>query len=270
MTGAARYFVGALLMIALAVAVAVPLAAYLLQDSLIFLPRPHSAAEHRGIAERHPQVGDVFLDAPDGARLHAWHVKVAAGAPLVLYFGGNAEDVSWLLDELPRRDTGAEWLLVDYRGYGASDGRPSERSLTQDAFLWYDYAAKSSAHLYAAGRSLGSGVAVQLAAQRRLDGVILITPFDSLVAVGARHYPFLPVQWLLRHRFASLDLAPRMAAPLLCIVGTEDGIIPPEHARRLYDAWAAPKRWVALVAGHNTIDEHPQYWASVRAFIAAR
>jgi len=259
-----------IILVVLVVALGVPLAAYLLQDHLIFLPRPLAGVEQRAIAARHPEAGDVFLEAADGTRLHAWHVTAAAQAPLVLYFGGNAEEVSWLLDELPRRQTGAAWLLVDYRGYGASAGTPSERALSEDALLWYDYAAKSAPRLYAAGRSLGSGVAVRLAAERRLDGLMLITPFDSMVAVGARHYPFLPVRALLRHRFDSLELAPRIAAPLLCIAATHDDIIPAAHARRLYDAWQGPKRWVALAAGHNTIDEHPDYWPSMRAFLDAR
>ena len=98
---------GALLKLGTAVAVAVPLAAYLLQDKLIFQPQPLAEPQRQAIAARHPDVADTFLQAADGTRLHAWHIKSAPGAPLVLYFGGNAEEVSWLLDELPRRDTGA-------------------------------------------------------------------------------------------------------------------------------------------------------------------
>jgi uncharacterized protein len=249
---------------------AVPLTAYLAQDQLIFLRRPLGDSERRAIAERHPEVEEVFLPAADGTRLHAWHVKGAPQAPLVVYFGGNAENVAWMVDELPQHDMRASWLLVDYRGYGASGGVPSERALVADAFLWYDYVAKAGARLYLAGRSLGSGVAVQLAAARRFEGVILITPFDSLVAVAERHYPVLPVRRLLRHRFDSLGLAPRIASPLLCLVATQDQVIPAEHARRLYDAWAGPKQWVALRAGHNSVDEQPGYWESMRAFLVAR
>jgi pimeloyl-ACP methyl ester carboxylesterase len=260
----------ALLKLAGAVVVGVPLAAYLMQDRLIFLPQPLAPAEHREIAERHRDVADIFLQAADGTRVHAWHVTGAAGAPLVLYFGGNAENVAWLLDELPRMQTGAAWLLVDYRGYGASSGAPSERALEADAALWYDYGAKAASHIFAFGRSLGSGVAVHLAAERPLDGLILVAPFDSMAEVGKRHYPFLPVKLLLRHRFDSAALAPQLKAPLLCIVATHDNVIPAEHARRLYDAWGGPKQWVALDAGHNDIDGHPGYWPAVRAFLAGR
>ena len=121
-----------------AVVLGVSLAAYLMQDKLIFLPRPLTDEQHRAIAARHPDVGDVFLQSADGARVHAWHVKVksADNAPLALYFGGNAEGVSWMLDELPRRELVTEWLLIDYRGYGASGGAPSERALNDDALLW--------------------------------------------------------------------------------------------------------------------------------------
>src|SRR5207248_8946698 len=116
---------GTLLKFVAALAIGVPLAAYLMQDKLIFLTRPLSEGVHRAIAARHRDVADVFLQAADGTRVHAWHVKAVDNAPLVLYFGGNAEEVSWLLDELPRRNLVAQWLLVDYRGYGSSGGAPS-------------------------------------------------------------------------------------------------------------------------------------------------
>ena len=256
-----------------ALVLGVPLAAYLMQDKLIFLPRPLSDAEHRAIAARHADVGDVFLQSADGTRVHAWHVKMksAHNAPLALYFGGNAEEVSWMLDELPRRELVTEWLFIDYRGYGASGGAPSERALNDDALLWYDYAAKlGSKQIFAFGRSLGSGVAVHLAAERALAGVILVAPFDSLAAVGQRHYPFLPVRLLLKHRFDSAALAPQIRAPLLCIVATHDEVIPPAHAKRLYDAWAGPKRWIALAGAHNETTDQADYWPSVQAFLSAR
>ncbi len=109
---------------------------------------------------------------------------------------------------------------------------------------------------------------MQLAAQRPLAGVILVAPFDSLVEVGKRHYPFLPVGWMLKHRFDSVALAPQIGAPLLCVVAMDDAIIPVEHAKRLHDAWGGPKRWVALEgAGHNSTDNAANYWTSIVAFL---
>ena len=147
---------------------------------------------------------------------------------------------------------------------------PSEQLLKSDAAAWYDRFAPTNKRIVAFGRSLGGGVAVQLAAERKLDAIVLIAPFDSMAAVGKRHYPFLPVNWLLKHRFDSLSLAPQLDAPLLCIVATHDEVIPAEHAKRLYDAWGGPKQWLELVASHNSIDGHPDYWPSIRSFLAAR
>ena len=258
------------LRIVAAVVIGLPLVMYFLQERLIFYPQPLPDARREAIARRSADIESLFIEAADGTRLHAWRVKAAPGAPLVLYFGGNAEEVSWMLDEVGRRAPGVGWLLTDYRGYGASAGSPSEAALVSDALAWYDFSDKKlqPRSVYAFGRSLGSGVAVQLAAERPIAGVILVAPFDSLVEVAKRHYPFLPVSWLLKHRFDSLSRAPRLRVPLLCLVATRDRVIPAEHAKRLYDAWGGPKRWVALEgADHNSTDDHPNYWPSIAAFL---
>jgi hypothetical protein len=260
---------GAAVKVVLTVFVAVPLLAFLLQERLIFYPQPRSDAERQDIRQRFPKGQNVFAEAADGTKLHAWHLPGPSGAPLVLYFGGNAEEVSWMLgaNEAP----GVSWLLVDYRGYGGSEGSPGEQALVADALLWYDRFSPQAKKIIAFGRSLGSGVAVRLAAERKVDAVILVTPFDSMVEVGKRHYPFLPVSLLLKHRFDSISRAPKMTAPLLCVAAMRDNIIPAEHAKLLFDAWAGPKRWLPLEeAGHNTVDRHPNYWRGINAFLSER
>ena len=168
-----------------AVALALPLALYLLQDSLIFHPRPLQEQQRVSIAQRFTHAASRFIEAPDGVRLHAWHLE---GAPLVMYFGGNAEEVSWMLDRAAAQAPGTGWLLIDYRGYGASGGAPSQSALVADALRWHDYARQTlrAREIFVFGRSLGSGVAVQVAAARPVSGVILVSPFDSLTEV-ARH-----------------------------------------------------------------------------------
>jgi pimeloyl-ACP methyl ester carboxylesterase len=261
---------GAAAKVIVTVLIAVPLLAFLMQERLIFHPRPLSDAERQDIRLRFPKGQSVFAQAADGTKVHAWHLPGAPGAPLVLYFGGNAEEVSWMLGEADAA-TNAGWLLVDYRGYGGSEGAPSEDALVADALAWYDRFAPQSKKIIVFGRSLGSGVAVRLAAERAVDAVILVTPFDSMVEVGKRHYPFLPVGLLLKHRFDSISRAPKMTTSLLCIVAMRDSIIPSEHAKLLYDAWGGPKRWVPLEeAGHNTVDAHPNYWRSINAFLSER
>jgi len=251
------------------VAVAVPLAVYFLQDSLIFYRQPLGEGRRAEIA-RQPGVGDVWLTAADGTRVHAWHLE--AGGPLVLYFGGNAEEVSWMLEAARAEAPGTSWLLLDYRGYGLSEGSPSQKALTADALALYEHAVKlpgsEGRRIFAFGRSLGSGVAVALAAQRPLKGVVLSTPYDSLLSVAKRYYWFLPVRWLLKHPFDSLTLAPHLNVPLLCLIAGRDEVVPPEHAERLFAAWHGPKRRILLPAAtHNTTDEAPEFWASIRAFL---
>ena len=162
-----------------------------------------------------------------------------------------------MLDEAPKRAPGVGWLLVDYRGYGASDGSPSEQALVADALAVVRPASPLSPKTSIVfGRSLGSGVAVHLAAERPVAGVILVAPFDSMVAVGKRHLS-VPAGAAGCSSIASIRSRSRrkITAPLLCIVATHDEVIPAEHARRLYDAWGGPKRWVALEgAGHNSTD----------------
>jgi len=250
------------------VVIGFPLLMYLAQDGLIFYPQRLPEAQRLAVAKK-PQVESVFIDAHDGTRLHAWHARgESRGERLIMYFGGNAEEVSWMLDAAVRRTPGVGWLLVDYRGYGASGGSPSEKALVADALLWHDRIKPGYEKIYTFGRSLGSGVAVQLAAQRPIAGVILVAPFDSLVELGKRYYPFLPVNWMLKHRFDSVGIAPNIKTPLLCIVATDDEIIPAAHSKRLYDAWGGEKRWVGLEgAGHNSTDNAANYWTSIAGFL---
>ena len=255
---------------ALAIVIGLPLLVYLAQDSLIFYRQPVAEARRVQIARTQPAVADVWLAAADGTRVHAWHVK--SGPVLVLYFGGNAEEVSWMLEEAQAGAPGVSWLLMDYRGYGQSAGSPSEAALVADALALYDHAlalpGTDAKRIYAFGRSLGSGVAVALAAERPLAGVILATPFDSLAAVAKRYYWYLPVDWMLKHRFDSIERAPRLATPLLCLVAEHDEVIPPEHGERLFAAWGGPKHKALLTgANHNGTDAHPLFWPSIRAFL---
>jgi hypothetical protein len=194
----------------------------------------------------------------------------------VIYFGGNAEEVSWMLDAVgdPARGAtpGIGWLLVNYRGYGLSEGSPSEAALVADAVTLYDFAAGrpsvDAQRIVAFGRSLGSGVAVPLAAKRPVRAVVLVAPYDSVAALAKRYYPFLPVDLILKHRFDSLALAPQLRQPLLAFIAERDEVIPPVHSERLFDAWGGAKRKVALAgAGHNDTDGADGFWPTLNGFL---
>lgn len=255
------------------VLVGFPLLMFLMQDRLLFFPQPLDAASRDAIGKRYPFVKEISLRGESGERLSAWHVPGEKDKPLVIYFGGNAEEVSWMIEDARAQVSGYGWMLVNYRGYGGSEGAPSEAMISADALRWHDHALNElgAGEVIAFGRSLGSGAAVYLASQRPLKAVVLVTPFDSLVEVAKHHYPVLPVSLLLRHPYDSIGRAPKITAPLLCIAGSRDEVIPATHARRLFDAWGGPKRWLLLEeAGHNTTDSHPLFWASVTEFLVKR
>jgi hypothetical protein len=258
------------LVLIVAFVVGVPAAAWLAQDRLVFFPQPVGSTAHLP-AEAQP----LEIVASDGTRLRGWmRVATATPAPIVLYFGGNAEEVSWTLADTrwPR-----DWTIVavNYRGYGGSEGAPSEAALVADALAIYDAIAVrpdvDARRIVAFGRSLGTAVAVKLGAARPLAGAILVSPYDSMVEVGRTHYPWLPVSWLLKHRFDAQEDARRTQAPLLAIVADRDSIIPRERSRALYDAWAGPKTWLVVpTTDHNTLSEPDAFWAGVTGFLAAR
>lgn len=239
------------------------------QTRLIFFPQALSNPPPAA-----PDIEEIRLTAADGTRLHGWFARSGRSkAPLLIYFGGNAEEVSWMLD-MRKHFPGWSLLAMNYRGYGLSEGRPGEAALFADALQTYDFASARAdvdpARIALLGRSLGSGVAVHLAASRPVRAVVLVSPYDSLTALAQRHYPWLPAALLLRHRFDSIARAPGIAAPLLCLVADRDTIVPPEHSRRLYEAWAGPRQWREIApADHDSIAARTEYWQVIQAFLGA-
>lgn len=246
---------------------------WLMQERLLFYPQPVGAETLRVLRERVPEVQELALTAGDGARLHGWlrHVGDERPAPLLIYFGGNAEEVSSQIIDAERYAPFSV-AAFNYRGYGSSEGSPGQDALFADALDVYDSLAArediDATRIVALGRSLGSGVAVHLAAERELAGVVLISPYDSVLAVAQRLYPLVPVSWLLRHPFDSLAQAPRLTLPALVLATPHDRTIPVSHSERLHAAWGGPARWVTVDgAGHADIDSGNGYWQAVTAFL---
>lgn len=245
---------------------------YVFQERLIFYPRRLDPAALAEIRQRYPRAEEISLSTPDGARLHGWFLAAAAQpAPLIIYFGGNAEEISWQLTRAADYP-GYALLLMNYRGYGGSTGAPSQDALFADALQLYDNFARRAdvdpQRIVLVGRSLGSGIAVHLAARRKVAGIVLLTPYDSLRAVAAHHYRLLPVSLLLRHPFDSLGQVDNISVPALFIAAAQDRIVPKGHARALYDAWRGRKTWHELAgADHNSIDTHPAYQGALHGFL---
>jgi uncharacterized protein len=226
------------------------------QRRLMYFPSPHvPAAAAVGLDEAEP----VVFTTEDGVPLHGWFLR-SPRTPAwftVVVFNGNAGNRAYRAPlSLALQARGLAVLLFDYRGFGENTGAPTEAGLAADARAARAYLADradvDARRIVYLGESLGTGVAVTLAAEHPPAALILRSPFASMAEVGAHHYPFLPVRWLLRDRYASLDRIHRVRAPLLVIYGERDSIVPPEQSRRLYEASPSAKTLVAVPgADHN-------------------
>lgn len=246
---------------------------WLMQERLIF---PGAEPDTAPTAPPGWRVERFDLETQDGAKLEGFlALPPAERPPVVLYFGGNAEEATHHLKQAARIYGPRAVLAMNYRGFGRSQGKPGEAALVADARLAYERILArqdlDTTRIALHGRSLGSGVAVALAAERPVKALVLTTPFDSLASVGQRHYPWLPVGLLLRHRFDSLALASAAKQPALVITATGDTVIPPEHADRLAAAWGGPVQSLRLAGrGHNDLDADPLFALTVRAFLDRR
>ena len=198
-------------------------------------------------------------------RAHGPRVLVSTrevpGANAVLYFGGNAEDVSRTLPLLAQAFPGQALYALHYRGYGGSEGAPTEAGLVADATELFDQVHGRHAHVTVIGRSLGSGIAVHVASQRPAAKLVLVTPYDSIVGIAQEQYPFMPVSLLMQDRYESFRYAPQVHAPTQIIAAGDDRIIPRASTEQLFHRFApgVARMQVLPGVGHNTISEHPRY-----------
>lgn len=245
---------------------AITLFVFLTQRSFIFYP---NSAQHTLTGMHKSRVVEYQLKH-DNETLRGWLINPRAiKHNLIIYFGGNAEDVFFNIDDFKELE-GVATLLVNYRGYGTSSGTATEKNLFKDALAVYDdiRAKHQPAAIFPMGRSLGSGIATYLASQRPARGVILVTPYDSLTRLARRTFPWLPTSIMLQHNFNSLEYVEKIRAPLLVIYGGRDEVIPKEHTENLLNHIPGAKTVILLdQADHNNISLSPAYWLHVVSFI---
>jgi pimeloyl-ACP methyl ester carboxylesterase len=255
-----------LLVVLVATYAAVALIVFAAQTRLLFptsLAGGHAALPHG--AER------IALDTPDGERLHGVRIPSEAASgedrTIVLGFGGNAwnaEDMATYLHDLYPE---AEVVAFHYRGYRPSTGRPSAAALLDDGPLVYDFISegRDPAKIVAVAFSIGSGVAVRLARERPLDGLILVAPFDTLRRLAQQHYGWLPVGLLLQHHMSPLRELGDVTAPVALIAAEQDTIIPEQRTAPLRDAARTLIMDQSISgAGHNDIYSHPEFAKAMR------
>ena len=242
--------------------------AYVFQRALMYFPDTRRTLP---AAAGLPQATEVVLASSDGEKLFAWHVAPRGDKPVVLYFQGNGGALDMRVARFRTLIAdGTGLVALSYRGYGGSSGKPSEAGLIRDALAAYDFAAARypASRLVLWGESLGTAVAVALAAERAVGGVILEAPFTSAADVGAAAYPFRPVRWFIKDSFRSDRRIARVRAPILILHGERDWIVPIRFGERLFALAHEPKRLVRFPVGdHDDLDSHGALDA-VRAFLA--
>jgi hypothetical protein len=232
----------------------------------------HPIATHLQPAEASlAEAQEVVLDTSDGEKVIAWHVAPRGNMPVVIYFHGNAEIVAWRVERhraLIQNGTGL--IALSYRGYAGSTGTPTEDGLHRDADAAYAFAVARYApeRIVLWGHSLGTGVAVRLAAEKPVGRVILEAPYTSTVDVAAAKFPFVPVRWLMLDQFHSDERIGAVRAPLLIMHGAHDDVIPIAFGERLFGLANEPKRFIRYdKGGHVDLDDFGAGDAA-RAFIA--
>ena len=240
---------------------------YVAQRSLMYHPErlrtPPAAA---GLIDAQ----EIVLDTADGEKVIVWYLPPKSDKPMVLYFHGNAGALRYRADRFRAfAEDGIGLVALSYRGYGGSTGSPSELGLIEDAEAAYAFATARTPpqRIVAFGESLGSGVAVALAATHPIGGLVLESPFTSAADIGAAVYWFLPVRLLMKDPFHSDARIGKVTAPLLVLHGARDGVVPIAQGERLFSLANEPKRFVRFAEGaHNDLDRYGALQA-VRSFL---
>lgn len=231
---------------------------FVYQRSLIYFPQPKSWGGPATTQQLQVKDAELVLT-----------VRPAAGRKAIIYFGGNAEDVSANLLSFAEAFPNHAIYLLHYRGYGGSSGSPTEAALQSDALALFDHVGKTHAEVAVVGRSLGSGVAVWVASQRPVSRLVLVTPYNSIQELAARRFPYFPISWLLADKFESWKYAPQVTAPTLLIAAEHDEVIPAASTAQLHTYFKTGTATLKTLPGtsHNTVSQHPQYLALFQSML---
>ena len=239
---------------------------YVFQRSFVFAPGGTLAAPADAAL---PEAEIVTLTTADGLTLTGWHAPAEGDNPTVLYFHGNAGNLSGRSKRFRQIvDSGFGLAAFSYRGYPGSEGAPSQQALFVDALAAFDWLAERTKSIVVHGESLGSGVAVYVAAERPARAVVLEAPYTAVVDVAADTYPWVPVSYLMTDQFLSREHIARVDEPVLVVHGTADRVIPVEYGRRLFEAAGEPKRLAVIEgAAHGDLWDRG-LWPTVLQFLA--
>jgi hypothetical protein len=243
-----------------------------LERSIVFQPDPYPVGDWQPTGLGHE---DVWFETPDGAKLHGWFVGHPQPRAVALFFHGNAGNITsrdLILRQLNQRHAVAV-MTFDYRGYGRSEGDPSEPGVLRDARAARAWLAKRTGvgehDIVLIGHSLGGGVAVDLAAKDGARALVLSSTFSSLPDVGAHHAPLFPAHIVMTQRLDSINKIGRYQGPLLQCHGDADRVIPIELGRRLFETAPGPKRFVEVPGGTHNPPWSDEFHGALRDLLAS-
>jgi alpha-beta hydrolase superfamily lysophospholipase len=239
---------------------------YFIQEKLIFLPTKLPADFEYSF--QYP-FDEIFLTAEDGAVLNALHFKNENPAGVILYFHGNAGDLSrWGQIATYFVEKNYDVVIMDYRTYGKSTGILSEEALMKDAQLFYDYAVAiyKEDQLILYGRSLGTGLASFLASRNHPSQLILETPYFSMLDVAKERFPYLPLSFMIKYKMPSYEFLQTSKCPILIVHGTKDKIVPLRSGEKLYNVLKKKEVTMVVVEGgeHNNLLEFNAYREAIK------
>lgn len=230
-------------------------AMYMAQGSMIYYPQPRTAS-----------AADSTMILRNGEAELVVSIKARPGAQAIIYFGGNAEDVSANLESFALAFPDHALFLLHYRSYGGSTGRPSERANHSDALALFRAVHAQHPEVAVIGRSLGSGIAVRLASETPATRLILVTPYDSIEEIAVAAYPYLPIKFLLRDRYQSWKYAPSIKIPTSLSAAEQDQVIPRASSEKLLSRFSKGIASMTVIrgVGHNNLGSTDEYLETMR------
>lgn len=244
---------------------------YVMQPKMIYYPAQQLAADPADIGL---SFKEVTFETEDDHQLHGWFVSADEKALTVLYCHGNAGNISGRLETLRLlHSLGLNIFIFDYRGYGKSEGTPTEQGTYTDARAAWHYLTEEQkidpGTIIVMGRSLGGSIAAWLAAQKNPAAAIIESTFTSAADLGADLYPWVPVRWLLRYDYRTEDYIQNIEAPLFMAHSRDDEIVPFRHGKTLFEKAPEPKTFVELRGSHGAgfLETEPQYRRQLRSFL---
>jgi uncharacterized protein len=258
-----------LLLVLVVIYCLVLLAAYTLQDKLLFFPDRLDKNYRYNLSDSDKE---VFIRTSDNIMINGILYRRPGNGNVILYFHGNGGSLnSWQDISTEILDLNADLLLIDYRGYGKSEGSFSEKGFYTDADAAYKYLLQNGYQpnqIIVYGRSIGTGIAVQLALTQKIKALILESPYTSLPNLAAEKMPYLLPGLLLKYKLNTLKRAPELKEPVLVIHGTVDELIPLKHGQQVFDAIISTKRLLLIEGGgHNNLSQFPEHDEGIKSFI---